>query len=173
MSGLEVEQDYEYDEGEIGGPMDVYWVEGHGLDPDDVLSAVVEHCLEVGRVPRIDYEDRPVEMWQQNVEHGDSVEYRRFTELPEDHRVRSLREITVLDLERRSHGATKCSIRGCGKPWSRGMADQVVWEPDGGEYLALEMWLCREHAAMVPEQSYRLRWIPVGATILLDAGDGA
>ena len=37
------------------------------------------------------------------------------------------------------------------------------------EYLALDVRLCAEHRRQIPDQCYRLRFIPVGATIVLKA----
>lgn len=169
MSGIEINRDHEADDdGEIGGPMDVFWAEGHGHDDEVFLRAVLDECLGEGNVPAIRWEDRPVEMWQRDVPAGDSVIYHRAEEVPDGHRVKDWRPVTVLDLERRHHGATKCSIDGCTKPWSSGQPVQIVVDVVG-PYRALTMWLCREHGREIPEPSYRLRFIPVGAVIQLPA----
>ena len=55
----------------------------------------------------------------------------------------------------------------CTRPVMSAQAFPIVWEPDG-EYVALDMRLCDEHRRQVPEQPYRLRFIPVGATIVLN-----
>lgn len=170
MSVIEIEQDHQLDyDGEVSGPMHVYWAEGHDHDPEAFLRAVIDHCIDYARdIPRIAWDEPSVEMWQRDVAHGDSVEYHREQEIPSGHRRADWRPVTVLDLERSPRGATKCSVNNCTRPWDSGQPIQITHEVDG-PYLALTMWLCREHREAIPEPSYRLRFIPVGATIMLPA----
>ena len=163
-----IQQDYEIDwDGEVGAPLDVFWCEGHGHDPADFVRAVVEHCLDYGRdIPRIEDVRRPAELWQCDRKSGDSITYER-RESVEGLRRADWRPVTVLDCERRRLGATSCSVKGCTRPVRSQQAFPVVWEPDG-EYVALEMRLCDEHRGQIPDQTYRLVFVPVGATIMLE-----
>lgn len=163
---IEINQDQEFDadRGEVLGPLDVYWAYGHGHNVGEFIRAVVDHCLEwSGEVPAIRAEDAPQELWQRSVEHGGAVEYQRRSEPPIRH---EWNPITILDLERGSHGGTKCSVDGCSEPWASGPSARV--RVDAAEdHVAVRLWLCREHQRRFPEPSYRVCMIPVGATILL------
>lgn len=165
-TAIEINQDqgFDADLGELVGPMDVYWAPGHGHNASEFIRSVVDHCLEsVGEVPAIRTDDAPQELWQRNVQHRDSVEYQRRSDRPTRH---EWIPITVLDLERRSRGGTKCSVDGCNEPWASGPAVQVRVD-SAEDYMAARLWLCREHGERFPEPSYRICMIPVGATILL------
>lgn len=173
MPAIEIVQDSEWD-GELGGPLGVFWTRGHGHDARDFIRAVLDYCLynDVD-IPAITGDDAPVKTWQQNVSHQDSVEYQRDPTPPTS--VRSPRfPITLLDLEGpRRHGGTKCSVDDCPEPWSQGAPVQVRIEADvegaGLRYMAVRMWFCRKHARQFPEPSYRVCMIPAGAEILLPA----
>ena len=174
---IEINQDREFDEDwdGVGETLLVFWALGHGHDPDAFVRAVVDHCLEYdGGVPQIRPEDAPQEVWQRNVEHQDAIEYRRSSAPPEDgyDRKRSI-PITVLDLERRTHGATKCSVDRCGEPWTSGATAQVCVDTRDGDTYYVRLWLCREHSRQFPEPSYRVCMVPVGATVMLPPKDGA
>lgn len=166
MIGIEQDCELDYD-GEVGNHLPVFWCEGHGHDGTEFVRAVVEHCIDYGEdIPAIEWDATPVEMWQTDRDMGDAVEYVRAAEIPSGDRRDAWRPVTVLDLWRRCHGATKCSVNGCSKPWDSGQPIQIVTEVDG-PYTALTMWLCREHRELLPEPSYRLRFVPVGSTIML------
>ncbi len=168
MSGVEIMQDCEVDDdGDVGGWLDVFWCEGHGHDAETFILAVVDHCLEWGHdIPKIPSDAVVAEVWQHDRKVGDSVIFERRSNL-DGVRLAAWRPVTVLDCERRFFGGSSCSVAACTRPVRSSQAVPVVWEPDG-EYLALEMRLCDEHRRQVPEKSYRLRFIPVGATIMLD-----
>lgn len=169
-----ITQDYEFDEDcGLGGPMLSFWTEGHGHDPERFIRAVIDHTLEEhGSVPRIDPDDAPVEMWQRTIDRRDGVEYSRQSTAPEGSNPRA-EPITLLDLERGHRGGTKCGVIGCTKPWSSGLPVVVRVEADDrgptviNSYMTVLMWFCRDHAHHVPEPSYRVCMIPVGATIML------
>lgn len=183
MSGIEIYQDCEYDEGEFHAPLPVFWAKGHDLDEDQFRRAVVEFCLDEERdIPAISWEDDIREMWQRNVEvPGGGVEYRRrgpekpgyddFTG-PTD-----WFPITILDLEVQRRGAHKCSVIRCNEPWSMGSPARVAVSPTVGDehelggtpQVSVYLWLCREHRKAYPEPSYRVFMVPVGATIMLPA----
>ena len=169
MSGIESVQDCEVDyDGDVGGWLDVFWTEGHGHDSVEFIRAVVDHCLDSGHdIPKIPAELEPAEVWHHDRKVGDSVIYQRRTDL-EGARLADWRPVTVLDCERRFFGGSSCSVTHCTRPVMSAQAFPIVWEPDG-EYVALDMRLCDEHRRQVPEQPYRLRFIPVGATIVLEA----
>ena len=169
MSGIEIYQNCEVDyDGDVGGWLDVFWAEGHGHDAAGFLRAVVDHCLDSGHdIPKIPAELEPAEVWHHDRKVGDSVIYQRRTDLG-GARLADWRPVTVLDCERRFFGGSSCSVTHCTRPVMSAQAFPIVWEPDG-EYVALDMRLCDEHRRQVPEQPYRLRFIPVGATIMLEA----
>lgn len=171
---IEINQDYDYSSGEIGGLLPVFWAKGHGYDAKEFVRAVVDYCLdEDADIPAITWEDSPEEKWQRNVDIDAGVFYERDVVPP-----KSLREgkfaITILDLERpRRRGATKCSVDGCREPWSSGTPVRVATEVLAGDstldcsYMAVTVWLCRGHRKKLPEPSYRVVMVPVGATIVL------
>lgn len=163
---IEINQDQEFDEnsGELGGPMNVFWAHGHGHDADEFIRAVLDHCLGwSGEVPAIRSEDVPQLLWQRNVEHCDSLEYQRRSDPPNR---REWNPVTVLDLERRGHGGTKCSVVGCKEPWASGPPVRVAVDATEA-HMSVRLWLCRKHGERFPGPSYRISMIPVGATILL------
>lgn len=174
MSAPEIFQDHEFTGSEIGGPMAVFWAKGHGFDPRGFIRAVLDYCLDNDvDIPAITGDDAPVETWQQNVTQGGAIEYRRDPTPPSS--LRSSRfPVTVLDLDSRRHGGTKCAVSDCREPWSAGTPVQVRVEPDTeepGPYMAVCLWLCREHRTALPEPFYRVCMVPVGATILLPPAD--
>ena len=168
MSGWEINQDCEVDDdGDIGGWLEVFWAEGHGHNAEEFIRAVVDHCLEWGHdIPRIAEGCEPVELWQCDRKRGDSVVFDRRSE-PAG-LLAHWRAVTVLDCERRFFGAASCSVTDCTRPVMSSQGFPIAWEPDG-EYVALDMRLCSEHRRLIPDQSYRLRFVPVGATIVLEA----
>lgn len=171
MSDIVINQDNEYDDGEVGGPIPVFWTKGHGHDAGEFMRAVVMFCLDNDvTIPRLDpWDDKPVETWQQNVAVHDGIEYRRDKTPPTSSRS-SRFPITILDLEGpRRHGGTKCGVDHCDEPWGRGTPVRVAIEPtDAGlDYMGVTIWLCREHAKRFPEPSYRVCMVPIGATITL------
>jgi hypothetical protein len=174
MSGIEITQDVELDpDVGLGQPMPVFWAHGHGHDEHDFLLEVVGYCLEYGvGIPRIDADVAPVEVWQENVEARDAVEYRRTTQ-PPTRPNSDLFPITLLDLEFRQRGGTKCAVIGCREPWLVGAPVSVAVEPNEGdgvsepEHMAVRIWFCAKHSRRLPEPSYRVRFVPVGATIVL------
>lgn len=168
---LEINQDYDIDfDGEVGSPLDVFWCEGHVDDDTSFIRAVVDHCIEWGRtIPRISEDKAPTLVWQHDRKDGDSVTYIR-RDSDEGLRRADWRPVTLLDCERRFMGATSCSVTRCTGPVRSSQGLEVVWEPDG-DHLALDMRLCDKHREQMPDQSYRLRFIPVGATILLGEDD--
>lgn len=178
MTEIQIEQDHEYDSGEVGGPLAVFWCKGHGHSESAFIRAVLDYCLDNDvDIPAIRWDDRPVESWQQNVAHQDGIEYRRDLTPPTSPRS-SRFPITILDLEGpRRHGATKCAVNHCNEPWGRGAPVRVVVEPSmgspyyGDEHMDVTLWLCREHAKRLPEPSYRVCLVPVGAVITLEAKD--
>lgn len=174
LTTIAITQDYEFDEDcGLGGPMLSFWTAGHGHDPEQFIRAVIDHTLEEhGSVPRIELEDKPVEMWQRTLDRRDGVEYSRQSTGPDGSVPRSV-PITLLDLERRSRGGTKCSVVDCTEPWSSGPSAIVRVEADDrgptvkSPYVAVRMWFCREHRQQFPDPSYRVCMVPVGATIML------
>lgn len=179
---IDIIQDHEFDEDSgVGAPMLTFWAEGHGHDAAKFIRAVVDYTLDNdGSVPRIDPDDEPVEMWQRIVEREGGVEYSRRPKNQDSSCARvtvraGWEPITVLDLERRGRGGTKCGVKGCAKPWSAGMPAIVRIETDNrgptvdGSYMTVLMWFCREHQNHFPAPSYRVCMVPVGATILLPA----
>lgn len=173
MSAIEIFQDYDADG---GGPMATFWAKGHGHDDRDFIRSVLDYCLyhDVD-IPAIATHDEPVETWQQNISREDEIEYRRYPDPPTSPRSPRF-PITILDLEGvRRHGGTACSVDDCHEPWFVGSPVRVQVEPDPGKielgspYMAVRLWLCREHRRRLPEPFYRLCLIPVGATILLPA----
>lgn len=172
---IAIEQDSEYDPDEgLGSELRTFWAPGHGHDPDAFVRAVIDHCLDYsGSVPAIDAEEHePVEVWQETVEHGDALEYRRTDQPPTSPRSK-LEPITMLDLERRTRGAIKCAVIDCRKPYSAGLPARVLIEPTNGDraHMHVRMWLCRDHTERFPGPSYRVCMIPVGAEILLPAAE--
>jgi len=178
-AGIEIERDYECDGGEIGGPMNTFWSRGHNLDPDQFMRAVISLALEWGSVPRIDADDAPVEMWQQNVRVGDGVEFRRTKTKPEG-RHNPAFPVTVLDLDRRRPGQHHCAFTDCKNGWFMGSPLRVVMEPDGADpaaYQSVTIYTCREHRKLIPDPYYRAVVVPIGATVVLPSpapvpGDG-
>lgn len=168
MSGVEIQRDYESFDGEIGGPMDVFWTRGHGHDPDEVVRAAIALSLEWGSVPRIDEDDAPVEMWQQNVRIADGIEYRRTKSKPSEDRHCPAFPVTVLDLDRRRAGAHPCAFKECRNPWQVGSPLRVVVGPDE-PYRSVTIHACAEHRRLMPEPYYRAVVVPVGAEIVLPA----
>lgn len=166
-----IEQDWEWDDSMgLGSPMPTFWSKGHGHGHNDFVRAVVEHCIHEGiDIPAISIDDAPVEMWQQNIAHNESIEFRRTTEVPASTRSPKF-PVTVLDLAGpRRGGAKGCGIDRCDEPWSSGPAVRVLIEPtDDTEHMAARFWLCREHSKRFPEPSYRICMIPVGAAVVLD-----
>jgi hypothetical protein len=172
VSDIGITQDHEVDDdGEVGGPLAVFWAPGHGHDSGDFVRAVIEHCLDEGiDVPAIPADVEPVGLWQRLVPRQDCVEYQRtdFEPLYDP-----ANPITVLDLDSRGRGGTKCGVDECREPWSSGRPVRVSIEPSPGDasvnspYMAVRIWLCREHASRFPDPSYRVFMVPVGATILL------
>lgn len=175
---IEITQDYEFDEDfGLGNPMLSFWAPGHGHDPKQFIRAVIDHTLtEHGSVPRIEDEDHPVEVWQRIIERQDGIEYQRQTTKPDGLHPRAA-PITILDLERRSRGGTKCSVDRCNNPWSNGPTATIRVEADdrgptvNNPYMAVRIWLCRDHQNQFPKPSYRVCMIPVGATIMLPKTD--
>jgi hypothetical protein len=186
VSGIEICQDCEYDEGEFHAPLPVFWAEGHGLDEGKFRRAVLDFCLEEERdIPAMGWEDDVKEMWQRNVEvSGGGVEYRRQSEppmYPGSMQGQETFPITILDLYVPRRGGPKCAVSGCKEPWSSGNPVRVCVEPPkgdehlvgGSESLTVYMNLCREHQKRMPQPSYRVFMVPVGATIMLPAPDAA
>lgn len=169
MIAVEIMQDCEVDDdGDIGGWLDVFWAEGHGHDAGDFVQSVVDHCLEWGHdIPKIPSDAVVAEVWQHDRKVGDSVIFERRSNL-DGVRLAAWRPVTVLDCERRFFGGSSCSVTNCTRPVMSAQGFPIVWEPDG-EYLALDVRLCAEHRRQIPDQRYRLRFIPVGATIVLKA----
>jgi hypothetical protein len=175
---IEINQDHEVDDGEYtGNPVDCFWTHGHGHHADDVIRAVLDHCMEEELdIPRINlWEDGVIELWQRSVDRGDFVEYVRANTVPEGHPRRDWQPITLLDLNRPGRGGPKCSVNGCKEPWSVGAPVQVVVEPAGGlaDRTSVRMHLCRAHRRVMPEPSYRVCLVPVGAEILLPSTEAA
>ena len=169
MTDIEIMQDCEVDDdGDVGGWLDVFWCEGHGHDAGDFVQSVVDHCLEWGHdIPKIPSDAVVAEVWQHDRKVGDSVIFERRSNL-DGVRLADWRPVTVLDCERRFFGGSSCSVTNCTRPVMSAQGFPIVWEPDG-EYLALDVRLCAEHRRQIPDQCYRLRFIPVGATIVLKA----
>jgi hypothetical protein len=180
VSGIEIYQDAEYDDGEFGSFLPVFWTKGHDLDENQFRRAVVEFCLDEERdIPAISWEDDIREMWQRNVEvSGGGVEYRRTTQphaYPGSMDGQETFPITILDLEVSRRGAHKCSVIRCNEPWSMGSPARVAVSPTIGDehelggtpQVSVYLWLCREHRKAFPEPSYRVFMVPVGATIML------
>lgn len=173
VRAIEIEQDQEIDhDGELCGSINVFWAKGHGHDPDKFIRAVIDHCFDYeGGVPAISWEDKPQELWQHIQPVGDNFEYHRSAESSWN-AGRKAEPITLLDLDRRGRGALKCHVHNCREPWSRSTPVQVCIEPgDGSDNMTVYITLCREHAIRFPEPSYRVRMVPVGATILLPKQD--
>jgi hypothetical protein len=176
VSEIEICQDHEFDDAAgIGGPLPVFWAKGHGFDDRAFIRAVLDYCLDNHvDIPAITMNDAPVETWQQNVARSGSIEYQRDSSPPTSSRSPRF-PITLLDLDRRGHGGTRCAVTGCDEPWSTGAPVRVCVEPGSGEaelgapYMAVCLWLCREHRKHLPEPLYRVCLVPVGATILLPA----
>lgn len=167
-TAIEINQDREFGEdfAEAGGPMNVFWSYGHGHDAGQFIRAVVDHCLEgPGEVPAIGADDAPQKLWQRNVDRDGFVEYVRRSEAPIRH---DWKPVTLLDLEHRRRGGTKCSVVGCSEPWSVGSNARVRVDTTE-DHMDMRVWLCREHSRRFPEPSYRVCMVPVGATILLPA----
>lgn len=165
-TAIEINQDREFDEdfAEVGGPMNIFWSYGHDHDVNRFVRAVIDHCLEdSGEVPAIRADDTPQQLWQRNVEHDGSVEYVRRSDPPTRH---EWKPVTLLDLEHRRRGGTKCSVVGCHQPWSVGSSARVRVDTTE-DHMDVRVWLCREHNERFPEPSYRVCMVPVGATILL------
>lgn len=170
MSQIIIEQDYENDEGEIGGPLDVYWCLGHIPDTysarEEFMNAVVQFCAtENQRVPRIDFEeDEPKLLWQRNVEREGTIEYYR-SDTHGKYAISTDFPVTVLDLERRRHGAQQCAVEMCTEPWSARTPMRVAldlgMDPKVAEVRA-EIPLCREHSEVLPSDWYRTVIIPIG-----------
>lgn len=171
MSGIEIEQDYEVDDdGVVNGRLSCWWTEGHGHDETEFAVAVAQHCFDNGfQAPAIDLDDIR-EMWQRNIPVGDSVLYRRSMEPPKGPRDEAF-PVTVLDIEAR-RGGRKCAVHDCMNPWAMSRPVQVADKVDG-DYMAVDITLCREHSQRFPEPSYRVRFVPVGATIMLPTADEA
>jgi len=163
---IEIEQDFDLDGGEIGGGMAVFWSRGHGFDRDEFIRAVVGFCLDNGlTVPPVGWDEKPEELWQQNVPVNGYVEYRRHPEPGPN--VRSPRfPVTVLDAERRRHGAQKCAIAGCENGWSHAPQLRIIVEAND-PYQAVVVPLCRDHRSAVPDPWYRCVVVPVGSTVAL------
>lgn len=180
IGSIGITQDYEYDEDfGLGSPMLSFWAQGHGHDPEQFIRAVIDYTwTEHGWVPRIEPEDKPVEMWQRAINRNDGVEYQRQVTKP-DRSYRRATPITVIDLGRRGRGGTKCGVVNCDDPWSSGPSVVVRVEADGREptlnnsYMAVRMWFCREHSRRFPQPSYRVCMVPVGATIMLPSDQPA
>jgi hypothetical protein len=173
-TGIEIIQDSEFD-GEVGGPLAVFWSKGHGHDARDFIRAVLDYCLDNDvDIPAIAYDDALVETWQQNVSRQGAIEYRRDPTPPESSRSPRF-PITVLDLERGARGGFKCAVDDCSEPWSVGTPARVCVEPSDGatSYMSVRMWFCRDHRRQLPEPSYRVCMVPVGAEIVLPAGGGS
>lgn len=171
---MEIEQDFEVLDDDIGSQMNVFWCEGHGHDPDVFFRSVIEFCWDnYGTVPRIDTDDSPVEVWQETVnvdgDIGTVMKYRRY---PEQGPQRAKRKpITLLDLEHRSSGAPKCAFRDCGKAWYQSTPIRVVLEAGNEQpYMSVYVTVCREHSELMPDPYYRAVIVPVGATIMLPCG---
>ena len=167
MTRIEIFRDYDVDEdnGEVGDYQDVFWCEGHGLDPAEVIRAAVDHAIDEDQtIPRIGWDDGPEEMWQRDTSMGGSVLYHRRSEPGSP--ARDWRPVTVLDLRRSFLGATCCSVRGCMGQADRNVPISALWEPDG-PHRTLDTYLCATHRDEFPSAYYRLYWVPVGATILL------
>lgn len=169
-SALEIERDYEMDvDGELGGQMLVWWSRGHGHDPEKFIRAVVDNCLENGdAIPRIGENDGPVEMWQHNVRVGDGIRYDRTDTAPVKPRS-PLFPVTVLDVENRRAGSRACSVPACVRPWAGSRQVLVVTKVDDDDPMTVYLPLCRKHSEQIPDPTYRLRLVPVGATIMLPA----
>ena len=176
MTNIDIQRDREFFDGEVGDTVNVWWAKGHDLDPEEFIRAVIEESLEWdGSVPRIDSDDAPVEMWQANVAVGDGVEYRRSVSAPVDPPKHSpVFPVTVLDLERRAgRGGRKCMIDKCGEPWQSStplrLVTTVEMAEDPNLYAAVNVTLCAEHRALMPDPYYRTLVVPVGATAVLPA----
>lgn len=169
---IDIHQDWEWDDDfGLGSPMPVFWAKGHGHDQNEFIRAVVEHCLDEYRdIPCIPADAEFVAMWQQNVSHNESIEFRRSTDAPMSPRSPKF-PVTVLDLAGpRKGGAKGCAITGCDEAWSRGIPVQALIEPtDESERMTAYLWLCREHAVRFPDPGYRVCMIPVGAQVVLEA----
>lgn len=176
---IDITQDYEFFDGEIGGRMATFWAPGHGHDTDAFIRGVLNLCLDEGAdVPAITQDDTPVEMWQRNVESHDGVYYDRATEIPTHGRKPDWFPVTVLDVEPpRRGGGTKCGVDKCVQPWRSGEPIRVCIEPtddpDPGRYMTVRVWLCREHAHRFPDPTYRVFMVPAGATVLLPSAQNA
>lgn len=167
-----IEQDWEWDEDQgLGAPMPVFWAKGHGHDHNEFIREVIEHCLDDDSdIPAIPADAALEEVWQQNVAHNESIEFRRTTEVPASLRSPKF-PVTVLDLAGpRKGGAKGCGIDRCGEAWSSGVPVRVLIDTDS-EYMAAHLWLCREHSKRFPEPSYRVCMIPVGATVVLEPAE--
>lgn len=169
MSIPEIHQDHECsDDGEVGGPMSVFWCRGHGHDEREFIMAVLDYCLDNDlNIPAIGWEDTASEQWQANIAIGDGIRYDRFVEAGPARRSPRF-PITILDLERpKRRGAPKCLVKDCVDPWFSSTPIRAISDADH-DYLAVEFHLCREHRKLLPDPSYRVVLVPVGATVVLN-----
>ncbi len=170
-----IEEDFEYDGEDIGGPLGIYWTKGHGHDQRKLTEAVVTFCLdEYGGVPSIP-EDTPIEeLWQRNVEVGDGVYYERSATKPTARSDRAF-PVTVLDTSTpRRGGVWGCAVRGCHEPWYCTVPLRVVvaaTDAESDNYWSVDMRLCRDHHARLPGDYYRTLVVPVGTTVVLPEDD--
>ena len=160
MSG-DLHRDAEVDEdtGDIGGWLDVWWIEGHSHDPDDLLLAVVADALaSEGRCPAIHDSDGPVEMWQRTVAVGDAVLFNRGVE-----RRPGWEPVTVIDLERHSSGLGRCGVRDCLAPAESRTPLRVALTD-----VSIDVPLCRTHRSEVPDPHWRCLLVPVGHQVVIE-----
>jgi len=169
---LEITQDYEMDfDGELGSPMPVFWSYGWHDDTRKFIEEVVQFCLDEDEdIPRITADDVLQRVWQLNRATGQGVMFIRESEpvLDMDY-ARNWKKVTVLDLYALHRGARMCMIHNCKEPWSVGLPVRALMSAraEDDPNVTAELYLCRGHRNVVPEPSYRIFMVPVGATVVM------
>ncbi len=173
----EINRDHEADDdtGDIGGPLDIWWWEGHDHDHDALILDALADALESdGRCPAVRDGDNPVEVWQWGRPVGDGLVWERIHQSQYDRL--GVREqerwapVTVLDLEHRRSGLGRCSVDRCKSPAVRRTPLRIVQRPDD-PYVALTFATCADHAEAIPDPYYRCLVVPVGSEVVLGPTD--
>ena len=147
-----------------GSSIRSWYAEGH--HEPAVFAAALVHLLldECGDdIPSIEL-DRIKQQYMRKVPNFDGGWTASFTDEPG----RGAMPITQFDAEVARRGLS-CAVRGCDRSVSTQHPVRTAVAVEGVSEFTVDLHLCHDHARQMPNPTYRVFMVPVGATILLPA----
>jgi hypothetical protein len=145
-----------------GGPLRSWYAEGHH-EPAVFAAALVHLLLDEydDDIPSIEL-DRIRQRYMRKVPNLDGGWTSSFSDEPG----RGAMAVTLFDAEVSRRGLS-CAVRGCDRPVSTQHPVRTAVAVEGVSEFTVDLTLCRDHSRQMPNPSYRVFMVPVGATILL------